>query len=280
MDKMSIDGVEMMSIDTPYMPARRLGDASVQISPHRGLVHTDQPMDLYSLEFLKDLGKGGYGKVSLASDPVSEGLLAIKIMDKKSCEHIISTEVEVLRLAAGCPYLMSMRAFMETPTEYAIAMDYMAGGDLFHHMKDSMMFNTKTTRLFAAEMVCGLQYLHEHGVIHSDLKPDNILLQDTGHIKISDFGLSVMNVSEGAIVRWNAGTKGYVAPEIMNEEGYNHLADSFSFGVILYMMSVGDWPFYSKGSLDEYHQSLREHIPYFPPGICTNTIDIIKGITS
>ncbi|XP_073398222.1 uncharacterized protein [Dendrobates tinctorius] len=112
----------------------------------------------------------------------------------------------------------------------------------------------------------------------SDLKPENILLQDNGHIKISDFGLSVVNVSEGDLVRNIAGTKGYVAPEIMNEEGYNHLADSFSFGVILYMMSVGDWPFYSKGSLDEYHQSLREHTPYFPPGICTNTTDIIKGL--
>ncbi|XP_073425267.1 protein kinase C delta type-like [Dendrobates tinctorius] len=127
-------------------------------------------------------------------------------------------------------------------------------------------------------MVCGLQFLHEHSVIHSDLKPENILIQDTGHIKISDFGASAMNVSEGDIVEYIVGTQGFMAPEIMDEEGYNHLADSFSFGVILYMMSVGDWPFYSKGSMDEYHQSLREHIPYFPPEICINTIDIIKGL--
>ncbi|XP_077117144.1 uncharacterized protein LOC143773632 isoform X1 [Ranitomeya variabilis] len=275
------DGMDKMSHHTSDMPAQDLGDASVQISAQRELVHTDQPMDLNSLEFWKDLGKGNYGKVSLASDPVSEGLLAIKIMDKSSCEDIIdiiSTEVEVLRLAAGCPYLMSMRAFMETPTEYAIAMDYMAGGDLFHHMEDSMLFNTKTIRLFAAEMVCGLQFLHEHGVIHSDLKPGNILLQDTGHIKICDFGLSAMNVSEGDLVEYIVGTLGYIAPEIMDDEGYNHLADSFSFGVILYMMSVGDWPFYSKGTMDEYHQSLREHIPYFPPGMCNNTMAIINGL--
>ncbi|XP_077137743.1 protein kinase C beta type-like [Ranitomeya variabilis] len=238
------------------MPAQGPGDANVQISPQRELVHTDQPMDLNSLEFWKDLGKGSYGKVSLASDPVSEGLLAIKLMDKSSCEDIISTELDVLRMADGCPYLMSMRAFMETPTECAIAMDYMAGGDLRHHMNDSML-NTKTI---------------------SDVKPDNILIQDTGHIKISDFGLSVVNVSEGDIVNYINGTNCYKAPEIMDNEGYNHLADSSSFGVILYMMSVGDYPFYSKGSLDEYHQSLREHIPYFPPGMCINTMAIIKGL--
>ncbi|XP_077148949.1 protein kinase C delta type-like isoform X2 [Ranitomeya variabilis] len=280
-DKEEPDGMDKMYHDTSDILAQGLEDSSVQISPQGELVHTDQTMDFYSLEFLKDLGKGNYGKVSLASDPVSEGLLAIKIMDKSSCEDIIdiiSTELEVLRLAAGCPYLMSMRAFMETQTEYSIAMDYMAGGDLLHHMKDSMLFNTKTIRLFAAEMVCGLQFLHEHGVIHSDLKPENILLQDTGHIKICDFGLSAMNVSEGDLVWYIVGTKGYIAPEIMDDEGYNHLADSFSFGVILYMMSVGDWPFYSQGTTDEYHQSLREHIPYFPPGICNNTMAIINGL--
>ncbi|XP_077148836.1 uncharacterized protein LOC143809666 isoform X2 [Ranitomeya variabilis] len=279
LDKEEPDGMDKTPHDTSDMPAQGLGDASVQISPQRELVHTDQPMDLYSLEFWEDLGKGSYGKVSLASDPVNEGLLAIKFMDKSSCKYIISTELEVLRMADGCPYLMSMRAFMETPTEYAIAMDYLAGGDLHHHMKDSMLFNTKTIRLFAAEMVCGLQYLHEHGVIHSDLKPDNILIQDTGHIKISDFGLSVINVSERDIVtEYFVGTLGYIAPEIMDEEGYNHRADSFAFGVILYMMSVGDYPFYSRGTLDEYHQSLYEDIPYFPPGMCINTMAIITGL--
>ncbi|XP_077148469.1 uncharacterized protein LOC143809239 isoform X1 [Ranitomeya variabilis] len=274
------DTEEPMDLDSVkfWKPAQGLGYASVQISPQRQLVHTDQPMDLYSLEFLEDLGKGSYGNVSLASDPVNEGLLAIKFMDKSSCEDIIYIELEVLRMAAGCPYLMSMRGFMETPTEYAIAMDYMAGGDLLHHMNDSILFNPKTIRLFAAEMVCGIQFLHERLVIHGDLKPANILIQDTGHIKISDFGLSAVNVPEDYLVKCIVGTLGYTAPEIMNGEGYNHLADSFSFGVILYLISVGAWPFYSKGSLEEYHQSLNDKIVYFPPEMCNNTMTIIKGL--
>ncbi|XP_069594506.1 uncharacterized protein [Ranitomeya imitator] len=257
LDKEEPDGKDKTPHDTSDMPAQGLGDASVQFSPQRELVYTDPPMDLYSLEFWEDLGKGSYGKVILASDPVNEGLLAVKFMDKSSCEDIISRELEVLRMAAGCPYLMSMRAFMETPTEYAIAMDYMAGGDLLHHMKDSVLFNSKTI---------------------SDLKPENILIQDTGHIKISDFGCSAINVSEGDIVKYIIGTNCYMAPEIMDDKGYNHRADSFAFGIILYMMSVGDYPFYSRGTLEEYHQSLYEDIPYFPPGMCINTMAIIKGL--
>ncbi|CAJ0947048.1 unnamed protein product [Ranitomeya imitator] len=73
--------------------------------------------------------------------------------------------------------------------------------------------------LFAAEMVCRVQFLHEHGVIHGDLKPGNILIQDTGHIKIPDFGLSVVNVSEGDLVKNIVGTLGYTTPEYMPAQG-------------------------------------------------------------
>lgn len=81
-------------------------------------------------------------------------------------EDNILTELEVLKISTGCRFLISMRASMETPTDYMIAMDYMAGGDLFSLMMEWMPFDVQTTRPFAAEMVCGLQYLHEHGVIH------------------------------------------------------------------------------------------------------------------
>ncbi|XP_077148811.1 serine/threonine-protein kinase Sgk1-like [Ranitomeya variabilis] len=273
------DGSLLIPCDIAAMPAEDPSEARMCISPMTEMVNIPNTIDLASLKFQKILSQGGYGKVILVSDLVNEGLQAIKIMDKSSCrEDIFSRELEVMRMAAGCPYLMSMRAYMETPVDYGIAMDYMAGGDLFNHMKDSKLFNTQTTRLFAAEMVCGLQYLHEHGVIHSDVKPDNILIQDTGHIKISDFGCSAINVFENGIVNKFTGTKGYIAPEIMDRQGYTHLADSFSFGVILYMMSVGSRPFYSEGSLDDYHESVCEQILYFPPGICINTIDIIKGL--
>ncbi|CAJ0963981.1 unnamed protein product [Ranitomeya imitator] len=236
------------------------------------------PIDLSSFYFCKELGDGAFGQVILASDPDSEEQLAVKIVEKSHCKkEKVFTEVEILKMATGCRYLMSLRAFTETPSDYLIAMDYMARGDLFDFMVQSKPFDMETTRLFAAEMVCGLQFLHEHGIIHCDLKPENILLDDTGHIKITDFGLSAINVFKGVILKNLIGSKGYIAPEIMDGQGYNHLADSFSFGVILYRMSVGYQPFYCQGSLEEYSKSLDEDVPNFPSEICFDAVDIIEG---
>ncbi|XP_075197702.1 ribosomal protein S6 kinase alpha-6-like [Anomaloglossus baeobatrachus] len=248
----------MTSSDIADMSQDDIAGAGCRNLPLIEMVNMENPIDLCSLEFHKELGDGSFGTVILASDPVSEELLAIKIIEKSRCtEDKVSTEIEVLKMANGCRYLMSLRAFTETPMEYLIAMDYMARGDLFDHMAVSMPFNMETI---------------------SDLKPENILLDDNGHIRISDFRLSAVNVFEEDTLDRFVGSKGYIAPQVMDGEEYNSLVDSFSFGVILFMMTVGDKPFYSRGSMDEYHQSLHEDIPCFPPGICFVAIDLIEGL--
>ncbi|XP_066444298.1 protein kinase C theta type-like [Eleutherodactylus coqui] len=74
------------------------------------------------------------------------------------------------------------------------------------------------------------------------------------------------------------GTKGYTAPEVMNGDIYNHLVDSFSLGVILYMMSIGDQPFYGEGTMEDYYTSLQEDEPFYLEGMCPNAISIIDGL--
>ncbi|KAM4017581.1 ribosomal protein S6 kinase 2 beta-like isoform 2-T2 [Anomaloglossus baeobatrachus] len=280
LDKEEPDGSVEMALDTAGTPVEDLGDVRCKIFPMQELIDPENPIDLCNLEHQTELGQGGYGKVLLAKDPATEELLAVKIMDKSYCTgEVICTEIHVLGLTAECPYLMSLRAYMETPIEYIIAMEYMAGGDLLQHMTQLMPYDIKTVRRFAAEMVCGLQFLHEHGVIHCDLKPDNVLINENGHIKITDFGLSAVNVGEDDLLHDFVGAKGHIPPEIMNgEDGYNNRADSFAFGVILYTMLLGKNPFYSTGTLEEYHQSLQEDNPEFPPGICSDAINLIEGL--
>ncbi|XP_077148885.1 serine/threonine-protein kinase Sgk1-like isoform X2 [Ranitomeya variabilis] len=276
--KMQTGANLLMPSDIADMPAQDLGDARSPILPVRELVNVENPVDFYSLNLHGDIGKGSNGKVLMASDPVSQELLALKVMEKSRCdEGTFSTELKVLSMGADCRFITSLRGFFETPQVYIIAMEFMPGGDLFSQMGESMMFETETTRRFAAEMVCGIQFLHEHGVIHGDLKPHNILIDDMGHIKICDFGLSVVNVGKDDLLEELVGTKGYIAPEVMDREGYNHLADSFSFGVILYMMIVGKRPFDSSGTMDDYHESL-DNIPDFPPWISNDELDILEGL--
>ncbi|XP_040271792.1 protein kinase C delta type-like [Bufo bufo] len=86
---------------------------------------------------------------------------------------------------------------------------------------------------YAAELVCGIQFLHSKGIIHRDLKPENILVAETGHIKITDFGLALDNMLGDRTATEYAGTKGYVAPEMLAKEEYGVGVDWYSFGVIL-----------------------------------------------
>ncbi|XP_073399466.1 RAC serine/threonine-protein kinase-like [Dendrobates tinctorius] len=243
-----------MTSNTADMPAQEDGDARCSTLPF----NPKNPIDLSTFSFCKELCEGGFGEVVLASHPVTEELVAVKIMAKKQRKkEKVYKELEIMKIATGCRYLMSLRAFAETPDDYLIGMDYMVRGDLFNHMTHWMPFNIQTT---------------------SDLKPENILIDDNGHIKISDFGLSAINVFQGVILKNFVGSKGYMAPEVMDGQGYNHLADSFSLGVILYIMAVGHQPFYSRGSLEEYRQSLEEDVPHYALGICFDAVDLIDGL--
>ncbi|CAH2307023.1 kinase C theta type-like [Pelobates cultripes] len=100
-------------------------------------------------------------------------------------------------------------------------------------------------RFFAAEIVCGLQYLHAKGIIHRDLKPENILLDSVGHLKIADFGLALEGMFGRKTATEYAGTPGYIAPEMIQGRRYNCAVDWWAFGVILYKMATGESPFYS-----------------------------------
>ncbi|KAM4024494.1 uncharacterized protein ACNLHF_025363 isoform 2-T2 [Anomaloglossus baeobatrachus] len=261
------------------MKIKVFGDTSDYIDPIRELVITNKPIDIFNLVFQNEIAEGSFGKVILMSDAVTNEQVAVKMMEKTSCsKNNIATEIEILKMAAGCRFTTSLRAFMETTNKYIIVLDFMGGGDLYNHMVESAPFDMETTRLFAAEMLCGLQFLHQNGVIHRDLKPENIFLDYYGHIKIGDFGLSAINVSEEDTLQKFVGSQGYAAPEVMEGERYNHLIDSFSFGVILYMMVVGEKPFDSNGTIEEYYESLIKDVPYFPPGTCPDAIDFIEGL--
>lgn len=125
-------------------------------------------------------------------------------------------------------------------------------------------FELVRARFYAAEVVCGLEHLHQQGIVYRDCKPENILLDDHGHVRISDLGLAV-EIPEGEMVRGRVGTvgmfqniscqmfyyinvfffskSGYMAPEVIDNEKYSFSPDWFSFGCLLYEMIEGQAPF-------------------------------------
>ncbi|XP_040278393.1 protein kinase C delta type-like [Bufo bufo] len=122
-------------------------------------------------------------------------------------------------------------------------MEFLSGGDLSVLMRANALFTIPVTRFMAAEIICGLQFLHTRGIIHRDIKPANILMNSAGHLKIADFGLAVMNIFGDKKISEYAGTLRYMAPEILLRKPYNTAVDWFSAGVMIYEMATGKYPF-------------------------------------
>lgn len=122
---------------------------------------------------------------------------------------------------------------------------YIVGGDLKFHiynMGGEPGFEMVRARFYTAEVICGLEHLHQQGIVYRDCKPENILLDDHGHVRISDLGLAV-EIPEGELVRGRVGTVGYMAPEVIDNEKYAFSPDWFSFGCLIYEMIEGQAPF-------------------------------------
>jgi serum/glucocorticoid-regulated kinase 2 len=100
-------------------------------------------------------------------------------------------------------------------------MDFLNGGELFYHLRREQRFSEERTRFYAAEIILALETLHENGIIYRDLKPENVLLDCEGHIKLTDFGLSKIKKTENEVSHTFCGTPEYLAPEIIRGQGYD-----------------------------------------------------------
>lgn len=107
-------------------------------------------------------------------------------------------------------------------------MDFLNGGELFYHLRRDNFFTEDRAKFYACEMILALEVLHKNGVIYRDLKPENVLLDSDGHIKITDFGLSKLQENADKMTYTFCGTPEYLAPEIIKGKGHNHSVDWWS----------------------------------------------------
>jgi serine/threonine protein kinase len=117
-------------------------------------------------------------------------------------------------------------------------LDYVNGGDLFHHLRKRVRLSESETRFYAAEVILALEYLHEKDFVYRDLKPENILMDNEGHLKLTDFGLS-KELKEENMTNTFCGTFQYLAPEVIMKKNYNIMVDWWSLGVLIHEMVVG-----------------------------------------
>lgn len=142
------------------------------------------------------------------------------------------------------PFIVKLNYAFQTPDKLYFVTDFLNGGELFFHLCNEIRFSEERARFYAAEILLALNHLHENGIIYRDLKPENVLLDSEGHIRITDFGLSKLGIA-GKNTQTNTfcGTPEYLAPEIIKGKGHNKAVDFWSFGILLYEMISGINPF-------------------------------------
>mmetsp|Transcript_54039 Transcript_54039/g.136994 ORF Transcript_54039/g.136994 Transcript_54039/m.136994 type:complete len:329 (+) Transcript_54039:62-1048(+) len=199
---------------------------------------------------VKVLGKGSYGKVMLVKHNTTGEVYAMKMLRKENVikrnqvEHT-KTERSVLE-AVSHPFIVILFYAFQTPKKLYMVMEFCNGGELFYHLSRAGRFSEGRTRFYAAETTSAIAYLHSLRIIYRDLKPENLLLDCDGHVKVTDFGLSKEGIMDNISAKTMCGTPEYLAPEIVEKKGHGRGVDWYSVGALTYEMLTGLPPFYTK----------------------------------
>ncbi|KAJ0396199.1 hypothetical protein P43SY_001906 [Pythium insidiosum] len=244
------------------------------------------------------LGQGGFGTVVLVKRHLSQDeYFAIKIIDKHSGAESALKERRILS-GVRHPFLVCLRFAFQTQTKLYLGLDYYKGGNLYHHMHTSKMdpnistsrgrrLEVERARFYAAELAIALSYLHSHGIIYRDLKPDNIMLDKFGHIRLVDFGISKqLRPDESGSSAFEptgtlAGSPAYIAPEqlLTQKPQYGMEADWWSYGVLLYEMLTGATPFHDANISQMYKKIQTAEVRYdCRPPIDEQAVDLLQKL--
>ncbi|CAG8437191.1 10667_t:CDS:10 [Ambispora gerdemannii] len=164
---------------------------------------------IQDFEIIKPISRGAFGKVYLVRKKTTGDLYAIKILKKvdmvrKNMVNHVLAERRVLSLSRT-PYVVKLYYAFQSQDYLYLVMEYLIGGDLSSLLQVFGTFDEEMARMYTAEVVLALEYLHSNGITHRDLKPDNMLITSEGHIKLTDFGLSRINIPEKPFVKEESG---------------------------------------------------------------------------
>ncbi|KAL0321951.1 UNVERIFIED_CONTAM: Phosphoenolpyruvate carboxylase kinase [Sesamum calycinum] len=178
----------------------------------------------------------------------------------RPADQLLDTEPKILRLLAGCPNILHLHGVYEDDDYLHLVTDLCDGGDLYDRLSSGDRFSETDAASILKQLMVAIACCHRLGVAHRDIKPDNILFDSRGRLRLADFGSAeLFGVSEMSGV---VGTPYYVAPEVLMGKDYNEKVDVWSAGVILYIMLAGVPPFYGDGPAETFEAVLRGNLRF------------------
>ncbi|GAA5831550.1 hypothetical protein JCM11251_000745 [Rhodosporidiobolus azoricus] len=227
----------------------------------------DLGLTLGDFDMLDTLGTGTFGRVLLARlrpDPIKRPTqsqphyFAMKVLEKntivrlRQVEHVNSERATLAWVRH--PFVVNLFCTFQDESNLYLLLEYVQGGELFSHLRRAGRFSADVARFFAANLVLALENLHRQDIIYRDLKPENLLIDHTGHIKMTDFGFAKY-VPERTYTL--CGTPEYLAPEIITATGHSSACDWWALGVLLFELLAGYPPFFADNPLEIYEKILQ-----------------------
>ncbi|KAL3635049.1 hypothetical protein CASFOL_022103 [Castilleja foliolosa] len=236
-------------------------------------------MGVENYHVIELVGEGSFGKVYKGRRKFTGQTVAMKFIPKhgKSEKDILNLrqEIEILRKLKHGNIIAMLDSF-ESPQEFCVVTEF-AQGELFEILEDDKCLPEEQVQAIAKQLVRALHYLHSNRIIHRDMKPQNILIGSGSIVKLCDFGFARAMSANTVVLRSIKGTPLYMAPELVREQPYNHTADLWSLGVILYELFVGQPPFYTNSVYALIRHIIKDPVKY-PTNMSSSFKSFLQGL--
>uniref|UniRef100_A0A0X3Q197 cAMP-dependent protein kinase n=1 Tax=Schistocephalus solidus TaxID=70667 RepID=A0A0X3Q197_SCHSO len=239
---------------------------------------------LNDFSIVKTIGTGSFGRVVLGEHVASGKFYAIKILHKakivrlKQVEHTLN-EKRILE-TISFPFIVDMQFHFKDNSNLYMALEFVNGGELFSLIRKEGKFKEDTARFYGSQVILAIEYLHSIDIAYRDLKPENLLIDNSGYLKLTDFGFAKMVRGR----TWTlCGTPEYLAPEIILSKGYGRAVDWWAVGVLIFEMIAGYPPFFADQPIQVYEKIVagKLRFPFFMSLDARNLLsNLLQGDTT